>query len=78
MKRRIYIEVDTDEDMNGMVKDITELVMSRIDANVEFTIKQEILPERISGGIQMPEFMNGNRVISQQEKGMLEALHGRE
>lgn len=64
MVRRILIEMDGEEDTNGMIKDITELVMSRIDSNVEFTIKQEILPEKISGVIQIPDFLNRNKMIS--------------
>lgn len=64
-----------EEDVNGMVKDITSMVMDRIDSNVEFTISQEMIPEKISGEIQVPDFLNKGRVISQPEKGMMEAIH---
>lgn len=57
MKRRILIELDIEDDVNGMVKDITNLVMDRIDSNVEFTISQEMIPEKISKEIQVADFL---------------------
>lgn len=60
MVRRILIEVDVEEDVNGIVKDITNMVMDRIDSNVEFTISQEILPEKNSRGIQVPDCQPAN------------------
>lgn len=58
MVRRILIEVDAEDDGNGLVKDITNMVMERIDPNVEFTISQEIIPEKIPEDIQMPDILN--------------------
>ena len=57
MKRIILIELDVEED-NGMVKDIAGMIMDRIDSDAEFTIRQEIIPEKISGEIQVPDFLN--------------------
>ncbi|MCM1161522.1 MAG: hypothetical protein NC412_09890 [Roseburia sp.] len=59
MVRRILIETDVEEDAGGLVKEIINMVMERIDPNVEFTIRQEIIPEKISRGIQIPDFVKG-------------------
>lgn len=59
MKRRILIELDVEDEANGMIKDITNLVMERIDSNVEFKISQEILPEKSSGELKIPVFLKG-------------------
>lgn len=59
MNRRITIEMDT-EDPGNLVKDILDMVAVRMDANVEFSIKQEMLPEKIrhkEDGIQIPAFL---------------------
>lgn len=51
MKRRIYIEVDTDEDMNGMVKDITELVMNRDVPMLSLQSSRKFFRKEFPGGI---------------------------
>ncbi len=58
MKRRILIEMDVEEGADGIVKEIIELVASRMDSNVEFAVRQEILPENSSRRIEVPKFMN--------------------
>lgn len=57
MKRRILIELDVEDEANGMIKDITNLVMERIDSNVEFKISQEMIPEKISKEVQVVDFL---------------------
>lgn len=69
MVRRILVEMEMDES-SSIVNDIAALVISRIDSSVEFTIKQEIVPERNSGGIQIPEFVNTKNGAKQ--KGMMQ------
>lgn len=59
MTRRITIEIDA-EDAGGLVKDILDMVVARIDTDVEFNVKQEFIPERNSGQeqeIQVPSFL---------------------
>ena len=69
MIRRILIEMEMN-DNSTIANDIAALVISRIDSNVEFTIKQEIVPERNSGEIQIPEFVNKKNCTKQ--KGMMQ------
>lgn len=75
MKKRIVIEMDVEE--TEIFNDILKMVAEGTDSNVECTIKQEIIPEKISREIQIPSFMNQSKVVSGQEKGMREALHKR-
>lgn len=75
MRRRIVIEMDVEE--TEIFNDILKMVAERTDSNVECTIKQEIIPEKISREIQIPSFMNQSKVVSGQGKGMREALHKR-
>lgn len=69
MIRRILIEVDMDEN-STIANDIAALVISRMDSNVEFSISQEIVPERSSGEIKIPEFVNTKNCTKQ--KGMMQ------
>lgn len=69
MIRRILIEVDMDEN-STIANDIAALVISRMDSNVEFSISQEIVPERSSRGIKIPEFVNTKNCTKQ--KGMMQ------
>lgn len=75
MRKRIVIEMDAEE--TEIFIDILKMVAERMDSNVECAIKQEIIPERISGEIQIPSFMNKGNTVSGQEKGMREVLHKR-
>ena len=60
MKRRIFIEMDAEEGTDGIVKEIIEMVAGRMDSNVEFAVRQDILPENSSRRIEVPEFMSTN------------------
>ncbi len=55
MKRRIVIELDA-ENADPLVKDILRMVTGRVDADVEFSVRQEILPDH-AGAIRIPEFL---------------------
>ena len=68
MKRRILIEMDMEEG-GSVVNDIIQMVVSRIDSDVEFDIRQEIVPGKSSGGIQVPNFLNGKREPAKQKRG---------
>ena len=48
MKRRIVIELDAEN--------ADPLVTGRVDADVEFSVRQEILPDH-AGAIRIPEFL---------------------
>lgn len=71
MRRRIVFEIEA-EGTENIIDSITKIIMDK----VEFGISQEIVPERISEKkeIQIPAFLQ-NRCMSQQEKGMREAIH---
>lgn len=75
MRRRIIFEIEA-EGTENIVGDITRLVMDRVDANCEFDMRQEFLPEKISKKkeIQIPAFLQKGH-MSQQEKGMRESLY---
>lgn len=75
MRRRIVFEIEA-EGTENIIDSITKIMMDKVDLNCEFSISQEIVPERISEKkeIQIPAFLQ-NRCMSQQEKGMREAIH---
>ena len=58
------ITIDIDAETENLINEILSVVAERIDSNVELSIRQEIVPERISGG----------RIVSRQEKEMISAL----
>jgi hypothetical protein len=58
VKRRIVIEMDSEDSASGIVHDVTRMVLDRLDPDVEFSIRQEMLPEKISEQIQVPGFLN--------------------
>lgn len=55
MRRRIVIELDV-EGGELLVKDILRMVTGRVDADAEFSVRQEFLPE-LPSAIQVPEFL---------------------
>ncbi len=61
MRRRIVIELDIEEDEIGMIKEITHLVMDKIDNDVEFTISQEFIPDKELHIPTIPTFMGKKR-----------------
>ncbi len=62
MRRRIVIELDAEEGADRMVKDITGLVMGRIDNDVEFSIRHEFIPDaKQRAQVQIPGFLGGGR-----------------
>lgn len=75
MRRRIVFEIEA-EGTENIIDSITKIMMDKVDLNCEFSISQEIVPERISEKkeIQIPAFLQ-NRCKSQQEKGMRESIH---
>lgn len=75
MRRRIVFEIEA-EGTENIIDSITKIMMDKVDLNCEFSISQEIVPERISEKkeIQIPAFLQ-NRCMSQQEKEMREAIH---
>lgn len=80
MRRKIVIEVEGETSViEKIVKNIEAEVIGQVAANEldSFGMHKEILPERISGEIKIPEFLRRDKFVSQQEKGMVEALHGK-
>lgn len=78
MKRIISIEMDFDYS-DAFFNDILKMITDRIDPNCEVSIRQEIVSDKKSKELQVPSFLNNpNRVISQQEKGLMEAVHKKE
>ena len=75
MRRRIVFDIEA-EGTENIIDSITKIMMDKVDLNCEFSISQEIVPERISEKkeIQIPAFLQ-NRCMNQQEKGMREAIH---
>ena len=75
MRRRIVFEIEA-EGTENIIDSITKIMMDKVDLNCEFSISQEIVPERISEKkeIQIPAFLQ-NRCMNQREKGMREAIH---
>ena len=63
MRRRIVIEMDAEN--SEIFNDILTMIAERTDSNVECTISQEIIPERISREIQVPSFINFNRLMKE-------------
>ena len=63
MRRRIVIEMD--DENSEIFNDILKMIAERTDSNVECTIRQEIIPERISREINIPSFMNFNRLMKE-------------
>lgn len=76
MVRRIVIEMDSEE--GPILNDILKMIAERVDSNVELSINQKIIPDKSKIEIQTPQFMNHRRIISQQEKEMIEALGKKE
>lgn len=68
MRRRIVFEIEA-EGTENIIDSITKIMMDKVDLNCEFSISQEIVPERISEKkeIQIPAFLQ-NRCMNQQEK----------
>jgi hypothetical protein len=52
--------MDSEGGTSGLMHEVTRMVLDKVDPDVEFSIRQEILPEKISGQIQVPGFLNGN------------------
>lgn len=77
MRRKLVIEMETVASPDNIIQDILEVLMNYADCNEEFSLRQEILPEKSLGQIrhQNSKFLSKGRVISQQEKGRMEAIH---
>ena len=58
MRRRIVFEIEA-EGTENIIDSITKIMMDKVDLNCEFSISQEIVPERISEKkeIQIPAFL---------------------
>lgn len=55
MNRRIIIELDA-ENADALVKDIMRMVTCRVAPDAEFSIRQELPPDR-TAAIRVPEFL---------------------
>lgn len=80
MRQRITMEFEGEEGTLGEIsREIKAVAIGQAAgkdvAGYEFHV--ETVPGRISGSIQLPGFMGRDRVISGQEKGMVEAIRGR-
>lgn len=77
MRQRIVIELEGEEQpLEGLSNIVRETVISavldyRMNEIQDFSIRREILPEEIDGEIQVPEFINKDKV-SQQLWGEVE------
>lgn len=80
MRQRITIELEGKEQTVAEIfRNIESSLIGEIAAHEldEHSVRKETLPEKASGEIQLPNFLRTGRVVSGQEKGMIEALHGR-
>ena len=81
MGKKIIIELEGDgEVLNGIIKSIEAAAVGEIAAHEleNYSIRKETFPGKTYGPtIKMPVFMGEGRVISQQEKGLVEAIHGK-
>mgnify|MGYP001039047431 CR=1 FL=1 len=81
MGKKIMIELEGDgEVLNGIIKSIEAAAVGEIAAHEleNYSIRKETFPGKTSGPtIKTPVFMGEGRVISQQEQGLVEAVHGK-
>ncbi|MCM1258447.1 MAG: hypothetical protein NC307_11415 [Roseburia sp.] len=81
MGKKIIIELDGNEqDINEIVKNIEAVAVGEIGKHEleNYSIRKETFPEKNSQPtIKTPLFMEERRLISQQEKGLVEAIHGK-
>lgn len=59
MKRRLVIEMEAVASPDNAIQDIFEVLMKYADCNAEFSLRQEMLPEKSSGELQIPVFVKG-------------------
>ncbi|MCI8410387.1 MAG: hypothetical protein HFJ09_14135 [Lachnospiraceae bacterium] len=59
MKRRLVIEMESVVNPDCVIQDVFEVLMKYANCNTEFTLRQEILPEKSSGELQIPVFVKG-------------------
>ncbi len=58
MVRRIVVELGDGEGMDGLAHEIVSMAMSRIGSNAEFSVRQELVPDREGQKqISIPEFL---------------------
>lgn len=59
MKRRIVIELEADDGIDKVMTALHEVLMRYADLREGFLLSQEIVPEKSSGGLQIPAFVRG-------------------
>lgn len=61
MKRRLVIEMEAVASPDNVIQDVFEVLMKYANCNTEFTLRQEMLPEKSSRELQIPDFLKGRR-----------------
>lgn len=59
MKRRLVIEMESVASPDKVIQDVFEVLMKYANCNTEFTLRQEMLPEKSSVELQIPVFVKG-------------------
>lgn len=59
MKRRLVIEMDAGDRADSVMQEIFAVFMKYADYNEEFTLRQEMLPEKSSGELKGSVFVKG-------------------
>lgn len=59
MKRRLVIEMESVASPDNVIQDVFEVLMKYANCNTEFTLRQEMLPEKSSGELKGPVFVKG-------------------
>lgn len=59
MKRRLVIEMESVASPDNVIQDVFEVLMKYANCNTEFTLRQEMLPEKSSGELKIPVFLKG-------------------
>lgn len=81
MGKKIIIELEGDEHvLNEIIRSIETEAVSEIGTHKleSYSIRKETFPGKNScTAIKMPMFMKERRVISRQEKGLMEAIYGK-
>ena len=59
MKRRLVIEMKTVASPDNVIQDIFDVLMKYADCNTEFSLRQEMFPEKSFEELQIPVLVKG-------------------
>lgn len=59
MKRRLVVEMESGASPDSVAQDVFNILLKYADFGAAFSFRQELVPEKTSGGLSVPAFVTG-------------------